>query len=58
MQPHLTFATLRMPMTPSRIRSCNITYQQNTTNPVWLPEGMQDQGVPTGNPEYDEEFLN
>lgn len=29
-----------------------------TTDPVWLLEGMHDQGVPTGNPEYDEEFLN
>lgn len=29
-----------------------------TTDPVWLLEGMHDQGVPTGNPEYDEGFLN
>lgn len=29
-----------------------------TTDPVWLLEGMHDQGVATGNPEYDEGFLN
>lgn len=29
-----------------------------TTDPVWLLEGMHDQGVPAGNPEYDEGFLN
>lgn len=27
-------------------------------DPVWLLEGMHDQGVPTGNPEYDKEFLD
>lgn len=28
-----------------------------TTSPTWLLEGMHDQGVPTGNPVYDKEFL-
>lgn len=41
----------------------NGTYIFNQMNvpgidsPTWLLEGMHDQGVPTGNPVYDEEYL-
>lgn len=27
-------------------------------SPVWLLEGMHDQGVPTGSPDYDQEFFD